>query len=476
VTDPSGPRRLTPGQVRYLAFEGGGAKGLAFIGALTALEALGVQLRAGQHGTVRGLSGASAGSITAFLYAMRFTPEQLIEIQMADRAFTRFFQPPEPNVVRAVTRAGYERGHPMVRWVGPTRTPLKVFDEAVTARRLSLATFPLQSSTAVVKYVLGTRVANVLHTIARSKVRAVARKNPELAPLIMAVTASQPAFFDYCYSLLFDLGLFSGTEVRLFLKEQMAQFLGRTGSMFPAMRSGDLDRIDVAQFTGMTETAVAFAGTNITTGRSAYFRAAPNTNAAADTPTFPVLDAVAISSAYPLAFKPYVVYGRRDVDNGYWLDGGVQNNFPLHAFDSAPDAPLDPGMLGIRLEESARPIAAFVDDLSAYINDVSVLGFLVTHLVGLLSAAMYPTESGQIRTPQEQAQTVEIRIPGDVLSTLSFAPDRTAAGTAILIAFDAVADYFVPGFDPDRPAASPSPQETALRDARKALRAKLATG
>lgn len=86
---------------------------------------------------------------------------------------------------------------------------------------------------------------------------------------------------------------------------------------------------------------------------------------------------MAISSAYPLAFKPYLVYGRRDVDNGYWLDGGVQNNLPLHAFDSRPDAPLDPGMLGIRLEESTEPITAFKEDLANYFN-VSVLGLLST--------------------------------------------------------------------------------------------------
>ena len=124
VIMPKGPRRLTPAQVRYLAFEGGGAKGIAFIGALAALEALGVRPALGLSGSVLGVSGASAGSMTAFLYAMRFTPEQLIDIQMADKAFTRFFQRPDPNVIRAVNQSGYKHGHPMVRWVGPGWLPV----------------------------------------------------------------------------------------------------------------------------------------------------------------------------------------------------------------------------------------------------------------------------------------------------------------------------------------------------------------
>lgn len=469
MTDPEGPRHLRPAQVRYLAFEGGGAKGIAFIGALAALDALEVRPRSA-GGRVRGLSGASAGSMTAFLYAMGVTPAQLIGIQMADRAFTRFFEPARPNRVRAVHAGGYVAEHPMVRWIGARRGAARVTDEAAQARVDALWNFPFGRG------FVKSGVARELREYAQNKIRDYAARNPDLAPLLNTVTADQASFFAYCYALLFDLGLFPGFEVRSFLKEQLVRFFDRTPGGFPAMRSGDLDRISVAQLAGMTGTAVAFAGTNVTTGRSAYFRATPNAVGTADTPTFPVFDAVAISAAYPLAFKPYVVYGRRDVTNGYWLDGGVQNNLPLHAFDAAPDAPLDPGMLGIRLEESAEPVAAFVEDLRDYVS-VSVLGLFGTFLGSLLSSAMYPTEGGQIRTPREEAQTIAIRIPGDVLSTLAFAPDRAKATAAILIAFDTVAVYFVPDYDPDRPVGPLlDPQQDALRAARATLRRQLGAG
>ena len=52
-------------------FEGGGAKGSAFAGALAALEAAG-------HGTRR-LIGTSAGAITATLLAVGFTPQEMLD-------------------------------------------------------------------------------------------------------------------------------------------------------------------------------------------------------------------------------------------------------------------------------------------------------------------------------------------------------------------------------------------------------------
>lgn len=464
------PQRLKPTEVRYLALEGGGAKGIAFIGALAALDALDVRLISGARGSIRGVAGASAGSMTAFMYAMRLTTEELIAIQMAERAFTRFFEPPRLNEIRTVSGGGYVASHPMVRFVGPSHRPLPVFKEAVEVRARALANFPFDINSPAVL------VNGIIHNIVRGKLRDAGKSNPDLAPLLNVITRSRDVFFQYSYSLLFDLGLFTGAEVRTFLKEQLANYI-RSGSAseraYP-IGSGDLDRLTVGQFAGMTNVEVAFAATNMSTGRGTYLRASPNSNQKLDTPQFPVVDAVAISSAYPFAFKPYAIFGRQDVANGYWLDGGVQNNFPLHAFDAAPDVPLAPGMLGIRLESSSQLFSEVISDLSNYV-DPSVWAFLLSYVFGVLDTAMYPTEGGQIRTPQEQSQTVEIKIPADVLSTLAFAPQRRNAVSAILIAFDSVADYFVPGFRADTaPDARATAEEMALRRGRVRLRSQLA--
>jgi predicted acylesterase/phospholipase RssA len=406
---------------------------------------------------------------------MRFTPDQLIDIQLAKGAFTRFFESPQINSIRVVNRQGYSVGHAMVRFVGPPHRPVSVPDKAKLARVQALRDFPQGPG----RHFFVTN--DMLHYLAQNKIRDVSKTHSELAPLINVVTGSPETFFQYCYSLLFDLGLFTGVQVRMFLREQLKSYLSRSPGSGSGLRSADLDRWSVGQFAGDTGVEVAFAATNLTTGLGTYFRAAPNRvpkRATPDTPDFPVLDAVAISSAYPFAFKPYAVFNRPDVPNGYWLDGGVQNNFPLHAFDSSADTPLAPGMLGIRLEASSQIFQKFLNDIKSYF-DVSIPGFFLLYVFSLLETAMYPTEGGQIRTPQEKAQTVEIKIPAEVLSTLAFEPDAAQKRSAILIAFDAVAEYFVPGFDGERPpgpGVSVSAEEKLLRPARKKLSEKLAAG
>ena len=139
--DSRSPQRLKPSAVRYLAFEGGGAKGIAFIGALAALEALEIRLISGSpRGSVRGVSGASAGSMTAFMYAMRYTPDQLIDIQLAPKAFTKFFEAPQSNTIRVVNRQGYAAGQRMVRF-GPFNKPIYVGDDAISERARHPATY-----------------------------------------------------------------------------------------------------------------------------------------------------------------------------------------------------------------------------------------------------------------------------------------------------------------------------------------------
>lgn len=68
------------------------------------------------------------------------------------------------------------------------------------------------------------------------------------------------------------------------------------------------------------------------------------------TPVFPVLVAVTISMSIPFVFKPDIVdrpvrYGGPDNEaynesyRGMWVDGGMLNNFPLHAYDSQARLP-----------------------------------------------------------------------------------------------------------------------------------------
>lgn len=73
-----------------LVFEGGGAKGVAFIGALDVLQ------RSGH--TTRRLIGSSAGAITATCVAAGFTPAEMLELAKEKRnqkaVFKAFLEPP----------------------------------------------------------------------------------------------------------------------------------------------------------------------------------------------------------------------------------------------------------------------------------------------------------------------------------------------------------------------------------------------
>ncbi|MBK6344261.1 MAG: patatin-like phospholipase family protein [Flavobacteriales bacterium] len=85
------------------------------------------------------------------------------------------------------------------------------------------------------------------------------------------------------------------------------------------------------------------AGTNVSKQRSGFF-------SVGYTPDFPVIDAVTISMSIPFVFKPVIVdrpvrFGGPDDEaynesyRGMWVDGGMLNNFPLHAYDSQARLP-----------------------------------------------------------------------------------------------------------------------------------------
>lgn len=86
--------RITqPHNVHYLALEGGGGKGVTYLGAIRALERLGVLPidinRPGQN-QIRGISGASAGAITALVLAMGADSAELARILSCSGYLYRF--------------------------------------------------------------------------------------------------------------------------------------------------------------------------------------------------------------------------------------------------------------------------------------------------------------------------------------------------------------------------------------------------
>src|SRR5690606_41780387 len=98
-----------------------GGKGVTYLGAIRALENLGVLPidinRPGQN-QIKGISGASAGAITALMLAKGRDSTELQRILSNATTFTGFFDGPDPGMYRTVD----SRNRPDIKTDAPAGT------------------------------------------------------------------------------------------------------------------------------------------------------------------------------------------------------------------------------------------------------------------------------------------------------------------------------------------------------------------
>lgn len=165
-------------QFRNLVFEGGGVKGIAYVGALQILE---------QRGVLRGIrrcGGTSAGAINALLLALGYTNNEMLELMKA-LDFKKFMDD-SFGIIRDIRRLasefGWNRGDFFSSWIG---------DRIAAKLGNSRATFAdLAGSGRPALYVVGTNLATgYAETFS-------AERQPDM-PLATAVRISMsiPLFF-----------------------------------------------------------------------------------------------------------------------------------------------------------------------------------------------------------------------------------------------------------------------------------------
>lgn len=489
------------GDVNYLAFEGGGGKGVVYLGALLAMESKNIRILDTQANPIvdaisggriglLGLSGSSAGAMTAFLVALGVKASDLANILSNPATFNAFYDGPEKGKLRMVQRDKYSVGRSVVFAAkaapktdqSPVRRdnrPIRADEQAMWT--LQIEEFPFRffpTATILASVLAGVggvggallsgqgALAGALPALAlvEGLVIHLAKAIPEnmlldhaksetfYAPLVNVLTKSDDVFNNYLYNLLFDRGLFPGFNMRTFLRDQLVERLRRDDK---AASLRDLqvraDGMTFGEFDGIAGLDLTVTGVNITTGKPQYFNKR-------NTPKFPVVDAVCISSAFPFAFKPVLTLGCDSVDDGYWVDGGFLNNLPMHAFDEKPDGPLNKSIVSLRLEDLEQVPEHLTPAEQAKLTDrqkeakkeasdalvakksLSFLSIIGTHLGDALNSFFYPAEEGQIRTPAERAQTLRLDTTG--LKTLEFAPPGEISGPLISEAFDHVYQYF----------------------------------
>jgi predicted acylesterase/phospholipase RssA len=395
VSEKADDKHIRLSQVRYLAFEGGGGKGFAFVGALKALESSELQLlrtsaQAGQSRAwapkhlqgidpsrrlvvdrIKGVSGASAGAITALLVSCGYNSDEILKI-MTGFDFTTLFEPPTPRFVPKIFIPGIDPSRPsddpraaiikdvplteiaidyvrvakefflkLSPLIGLILTPgtdidiaaliEKLLADAIEKDKLPQRVLLLMPPTLTLWIIL---IYYILYT-------KLTDQKP-LAPISMLVKSLNT----YMAFLWEDMGLFAGVEARKFLAEVIAFKMppGKDGR--PRYNATFQEHWD---YFGVK---FVVTGTNLETGKSGWF-------SQSTTPNMAVADAVRISMGLPMAYKPVVI---RQADhggalepwvNGVWVDGGYLNNIPLQVFD-LEEGP-NPKTFGIRLEVESQP-------------------------------------------------------------------------------------------------------------------------
>lgn len=384
----------------------------------------------------KGVSGASAGAITAYMLALGMSATDIEEEVNAPfiydigigtpttriyiNAFERFFEPVVKKLAQPIIN--------QFRHVKKERAVDDYYDNDTAANYKSLLTKakyePLISALLKPLFDIDTNAMEVEYFIVRKVLR------DDESDLVRKELAG------YLYGLIYNRGLFPGMAVRFYFEDLMKRFVINKLSRDEQNRVGiGLNStplpadITFRQFFDLTGVDLVVTGSNLSTNQSRKF-------SVGHTPEFPVIDAVGLSMSIPLIFKPvcntrpYVHYEETDDYNnaymGLWADGGILNNLPIHAFDYVETKQLDykgeTGAFDVA-RPSFEPFVPFCDCILGFtlassrnaefdfqrefrtVNP-SVLGEMIS--TKIYPTLLYPANSGQIRTINEQASTIDL--------------------------------------------------------------------
>ena len=291
-----------PEDVQYLSFEGGGGKGGAFIGAIWALESL-VRINWTQHpdtnrrildrSKIKGLSGSSAGALTAVFLSCGYTTNEIKGIVLKSGKRGLFYDEALPRKKPKIV----------------LQRQLAVSDSCIKPQDSKTKLKYFQYITGIIfkRPVVGDLWAKALKALSGGKepLKRILDKN------------NLPR---YLWNLVEDFGLMSGCNARSAIDELVAF----------KTRDEKGNRIYGATFRQhykYHKIKLVVTGTDLEGGRTQYF-------SVDETPDFRVSDAVRISMSFPYVFKPIII--KEGKLKGTWVDGGLLNNIPIHAFDPPP--------------------------------------------------------------------------------------------------------------------------------------------
>jgi predicted acylesterase/phospholipase RssA/subtilisin family serine protease len=349
--------KLSASAVSHLVLEGGGGKGIVFVGAIKGLEQAGaISFSANRLRGVDGVAGSSAGAITAMGLSIGMDHRAMLGLFRGPRAtnFNRFFDlPANPRQIAQINRGCVDARSPSLlqsHILRPMEASIKVALDSLIPDIVERNYSQLSSSRLARN--LTQRLSTDLYRYAVNSRHADRDFDDKLL---------SPALLYYLLNLVGDLGLFSGCFSRDFLDRLLAS------------RNGGRRNMTFAQHRSHFGTELVITGSNLERGQTQYF-------SADSTPHLAVADAVRISMSLPFIYKPVrisaaqsrTITGRSTDYAGLWVDGGVWSNLPMRAFGPVTRSR---GVLGIRLGVAGRVrINSFSDFLKRYLIDFGVMG------------------------------------------------------------------------------------------------------
>lgn len=328
--------RVPQNQVRYLCFEGGGGKGIVFLGAVRTLARRGVLRyqggRLARGNQIDGIAGSSAGALTAVLLSCGYQPAFLEQLLLGGFDFNRFFDQPNPTA----------------------RIPTPTGCRDASHRDALIRTF-------------GSIKGRVLNELVEW---AAGSGNPADG---LSQKLLSRRILPYLINLYRHYGVFSGCVAHDLFNTLIAQKAARISRVADFRQFLNMDFETHYRVFGIR---LVLTGSNFSTGQTTFFSAETS-------PRFPVAAAARISMSLPLIMKPMVIpramaqqYTVRSSNTnnltaeeltGVWVDGGYFNNLPTRAFAHLPRG--HDRTLSFSLNEYGREparIESFGDFLGAY--------------------------------------------------------------------------------------------------------------
>ena len=438
----------SPENVQYLALEGGGGRGAVYIGAIMALERQ--DILPITRNKIKGISGSSAGAITAFLLSLGYTGNQIQDKLLLQKkqppVFGNFIDDIEPGCFREITN-DFKAAERRIRTdqvidnfinadLVPIQNQLKLGlgKKVVTGLILGPSMIPV-----IEKYL--KELPELMYSTLNSLIISMLYKQAPMIGSKLSVLDSElhnRTKIPSIYNLLHDGGFFTGFGVRRVLRSWFDEYNRTKDNRFDS-------NINFEQFYRLTGVDLKITGTNITDGFGAFF-------SKDTTPKFPVIEAVGISGCFPFVFKPIwvesndpILDGLKVYDEripgykektlrGLWADGGIANNLPLHAFDT--NGVLNQNVLALRLTPPKKSRV----NLSQMTNPTSVKNSTWDYYSSLLSLLTSPSEESQIRSGLEALQTIDLDTGS--LATTDFTPRPEIWGAFSSMAYAKVKKFF----------------------------------